>query len=140
MTETTPKKGRGPGRPFLPGNKANAKGINGHTKTIEVADDTFLDEFFKEVEALQDGQVVKASRYKLFISQMITAGIKGGTPAKRLVLQHFEAVQARRKVDEALRIKKAAESGTSNFSWDAEKERVLQELKAAAKAAKAQRE
>ena len=69
----------------------------------------FLEEFFKEVTALQNGEPVKASQHKLFMQQLIQAGIKGNTPAKRLVLQHFEAVEARRQVQEALKLKKAAE-------------------------------
>ena len=81
------------------------------------------------------GGDVKASQHKLFMQQFIQAGIKGRAVDRRLVLQHFAAVVARKQVQEQLRLKKAAEAGTTDFSWDEEKERVLQELKAAAKAA-----
>ena len=130
MTDTTPKK-QVPGRPFVKGQVANPKGTNRYTKELANADDVFLDEFFREVEALQGSQVIKASQYKLFIHQMVQAGIKGNTPAKKLVLQHFATVEAR-KAQKA----EAKDNGVVEIDWDEEKARVLQEVKAAAKAAK----
>jgi hypothetical protein len=37
----------------------------------------FMEEMFKEIEALKDGEVVKTTPYRLFIAQMIQAAIKG---------------------------------------------------------------
>ena len=51
------------------------------------------------------------------------------------MLQFIEAHEAREAAKEALKAKRAAEGGTANFSWDEEKERVLQELQASAEAA-----
>jgi len=104
MTDTTPKK-KVPGRPFPKGTSGNPKGINRYTamKTIEQSDEMFLEELFKEVDALEKGQVVKATQHKLFMQQLIVTGIKGRAIDRKLVLQHFAAVEARKKVLEAER-------------------------------------
>ena len=74
------KKRRGPGKPFPKGVSPNPGGV---PKKITTMDDVFLEEFFKEVDAMQGGQIVRATQYRFFVQELIKAGIKGGTPAKR---------------------------------------------------------
>ena len=128
MTDEQPikkKKKGGPGRPFLPGNNANPKG---RPKAMSTMDEVFLKEFFKEVEAMQGGSIVKRSQYRFFVQELIKAGIKGTTPAKKLVLDFFTAVEMR-KLAKQREDKQATEGGVGNFNWDAAKEQSLQQLK-----------
>ena len=60
--------------------------------------------------------------------QMIQAGIKGNTPARKLVLEFMAANDARDATAEE-KAKAAIEGGVGVFNWDAAKEQALQQLK-----------
>ena len=91
----------------------------------------FVEELFKEVEVLRDGVPTRTTRYRLFVDQMITAGIKGGTgtPARKLLLEFMREQEGREIRDGADRA--AAGESIEAFSWDAAKEALYAELKAA---------
>ena len=122
-----------PGRPFQKGKSGNP---SGRPKNLSRFGDVLMKEFFKTVDARVGGEMVRASQSQLFAQQMVKNGITKGPTAMKLVLQFIEAHEAREAAKEALKEKKAAEGGTANFSWDEEKERVLQELEASVKASK----
>jgi hypothetical protein len=78
------KKKRKPrGKPFPKGVSGNPTGNPPGKVKAALANRTFNDCFvaamLKEVDALENGQPIKATNYELFIKQMINAGIKGGT-------------------------------------------------------------
>ena len=84
--------------------------------------------FLKVVPAQIGGKMVEAPQYELFIMQMIQAGIKGNTPARKLVLEFMAANDAREAATEE-QAKQATEGGVGVFNWDAAKEQTLQQLK-----------
>ncbi len=71
---------------------------------------------FKEVEVLIGGNLVKTTHYRLFIQQLIQAGIKGNTPAKKLVLDFMSKQEARETVAVA---KREQDGGASWAIWSA---------------------
>ncbi len=114
------------GRPFVKGQRANPRGRP--KKSIASADDLFLDEFFKEVDALKGGVWVRETQYKLFMEQLIQHGIKGRAIDRKLVLQFFEAAEAR-KAARAADAAKTMAGGAGTFNWDEAQERLLQGMK-----------
>ena len=87
----------------------------------------FAQEMLKVVPAQIGGKMVEAPQYELFIMQMIQAGIKGNTPARKLVLEFMAANDARDATAEE-KAKAAIEGGVGNFNWDAAKEQTLQQV------------
>ena len=122
-----------PGRPFQKGKSGNP---SGRPKNLSRFGDVLMKEFFKTVDAQVGGKMVRASQSQLFAQQMVKNGITKGPTAMKLVLQFIEAHEAREAAKEALKVKRASEGGLANFSWDDEKERILQELSDAAIEAK----
>ena len=129
MTELKPEKRRqgGKGRPFPPGNNANPKGRP--KKTLAAADEHFLDAFFSTVDVLKNGVPIRASQFKLFMEKLIQAGINGRSTDRKLVLQYFEAIEARKALAEQ-NAQAATESGTGVFDWGAAKEQTIKRLEA----------
>ena len=130
-----PKKSRqgGKGRPFPPGNNANPKGRP--KKTLAAADEHFLDVFFSTIDVLKGGVPVRATRFKLFMEKLVEAGIKGRAIDRKLVLQYFEAIEARKALAEQ-NAKAATEGGTGAFDWGAAKEQTMRQIEATIKAAR----
>ena len=54
----------------------------------------FAHEMLKVVPAKVGGDMIEAPRYELFITQMIEPGIKGNTPARKLLLEFMNANDA----------------------------------------------
>ena len=124
MIETTIKKKLKPrGRPFPKGQSGNPKG----RPLGEIVGNRFAQEMLKVVPAQVGGKTIEAPQYQLFIMQMIQAGIKGNTPARKLVLEFIAANDALRAQREEAD-KAAGEGGVGNFNWDAAKEGVLHGL------------
>ena len=131
----TKRKPKPRGKPFTgkddPRNNPNGR----PTKARETAKsfaECFVATMHKEVEALENGQPIKATNYELFVKQMVNAGIKGtstGTPARKLVLDFLNGLETKETTDEA---KQATEGeDVQAFSWDAAKEQLYQDMKAA---------
>jgi hypothetical protein len=125
------------GKPFPKGVSGNPKGnpesLAKAREAARNANRTFAEQFLKEmhreVPAIENGVPIKAKNYKLFVQQMIAAGIKGGTgtQARKLVLEFLALLVAEEK--------KAAEGeNVEAFSWDDAKEKLYQRLKAAGRA------
>ena len=135
MVEVTKKK-KPRGKPFPKGVSGNPTGNPpGLVKARETAksfSQCFIALMNKEVEATEDGKKIKAPTYELFVKQMISAGIKGtstGTPARKLVLDFLNGLETKETTDEA---KQATEGeDVQAFSWDAAKEQLYQDMKAA---------
>ena len=131
MVEVKKKKPRG--KPFPKGVSGNPTGNPPGLVKARAASRTFSQCFIalmnKEVEATEDGKKIKAPTYELFVKQMINAGIKGtstGTPARKLVLEFMAGLETKETAEE---VKKASEpEDMSGFSWDEEKEKLLQQL------------
>ena len=131
MTEGKQKK-KPRGRPFPKGVSGNPHG-NRHLGAI--VGSRFAQEMLKVVPAQIGGKMVEAPQYELFIMQMIQAGIKGNTPARKLVLEFMAANDARDAAAEE-KAKQATEGGVGVFNWDAAKEQTLQQLKSVLKEAR----
>ena len=98
--------------------------VNVSLKTIN---ERFLALMFKEVAANVGGQTIVAPQYELFLGEMIKAGIRGNTSARRLVVDFLLGLQAReagQKTDETQR-ETEGESPEVVVSWDCAKERLL---------------
>ena len=132
MVETTTKKKLKPrGRPFPKGQSGNPKG----RPLGEIVGNRFAAEMLKVVPAQVGGKTIEAPQYELFIMQMIQAGIKGNTPARKLVLDFIAANDARETAADE-KAKQATEGGVGVFNWDDAKERVLQNLQSVFKQAR----
>ena len=92
------KKGKPRGRPW-------PKGVSGHPAGNrhlgDVLRSRFAHEMLKVVPAKVGGVMIEAPRYELFITQMIEAGIKGNTPARKLLLEFMNANDAAEVAAEA---------------------------------------
>ena len=130
MTDDKPQKKRAPrGKPFIQGEDERRWLKGGHVaKNLATADELFLDEFFKEVDAKKGNAWVREKQYKLFMEQLIQHGIKGRMSDRKLVLQFFEQVEMR-KAQRAAEAKTRLAGGAGTFNWDEAKERLLQGMK-----------
>ncbi len=126
------KKGKPRGRPW-------PKGVSGHPAGNrhlgDVLRSRFAHEMLKVVPAKVGGVMIEAPRYELFITQMIEAGIKGNTPARKLLLEFMNANDAAEVAAEQ-QAKQATERGTGAFDWGAAKEKTMKQLAATIKAAR----
>ena len=112
----------------------SAKSLEAARNANRTFAEQFLKEMHREVPAIENGVPIKAKNYKLFIQQMIAAGIKGGTgtQARKLVLEFLALLENKEAVAEE---KKAAEGeNVEAFSWDDAKEKLYQRFKAARRA------
>ena len=141
MTDDKPQKKRAPrGKPFIQGEDERRWLKGGHVaKNLATADELFLDEFFKEVDAKKGNAWVREKQYKLFMEQLIQHGIKGRMSDRKLVLQFFEQVETR-KAQRAAEAKTTMAGGAGAFDWDEAKERLLQGMKEIVAAERAARE
>ena len=74
------------------------------------------------------GQTIVAPQYELFLGEMIKAGIRGNTSARRLVVDFLlglEAREAREKADETKRETEGESPEVVN--WDVAKARLLKD-------------
>ena len=124
MTEVKKKK-KPRGRPFPKGVSGNPHG-NRHLGAI--VGNRFMAEMLKVVPAQIGGKMVEAPRYELFVTQMIEQGIKGNTPARKLVLEFMQANDARETAAEQ-QAKKALVGGLGEFNWDEAKEQAVLQLR-----------
>ncbi len=135
----------GRGRAFQPGNQVS-KGHGRPPKNLQTFDDAFFEEFFKDVDAKKmtaAGTVmVRESRYRLFMEQLLEYGIKGKVSDRKLVIEFFVGAEARRaKMQEQSKTTMAGGAGA--FNWSEAQERLLQGMKdkvTAAVAEEAERE
>jgi hypothetical protein len=58
---------------------------------------------FKQVEAKVGEAWIKAPQYEFFVNEMIKAGIKGNTPARKLVLDFMGSLEVKETIAEAKR-------------------------------------
>lgn len=98
----SPKTKRPRGKPFSEGDdsRRNLLGTTPVAKrriaeAANACNSIFMEEMFKEVEVLIGGNLVQTTHYRLFIQQLIRAGIRGNTPAKKLVLDFMSKQEAR---------------------------------------------
>ena len=127
-----PRKLKKRGKPFAKGSDER-RNVDGKPKKASEANfefnQHFIGEMFREVQASIDGKPIIAPRYQLFIKQMIEAGIKGNTSARKLVMEFMSKLETKEEVDEAKRESEGEDA--SAFSWDAAKEQLYQDMKAA---------
>ena len=125
-----PFTGKGDPRNNLKGRPTKAR------ETAKSFAECFVKLMNKEVSASigVGGETVVRPNYEHFLSEMIKAGIKGtgaGTSARKLVLDFMAQLETKEQVEED---KQAATGETADdFSWDAAKQTLYEELKAAGK-------
>ena len=91
--------------------------------SLKTINERFLALMFKEVEATIGGQHVVAPQYELFLGEMIKAGIRGNTSARRLVVDFLLGLEAREKTAETI---PETEAETPEVvSWNCAKEQLL---------------
>ena len=119
---------------FQKGKSGNPGGRpKGPSKDLNLVNlgELFTRELYKTVVANVNGKVVKKSQAEVLVSQMVKQAIHKGGTATRIALQFMEAHEAREAAREERRAKQEAE-GSVEIDWDAEKERVYQDLMARA--------
>jgi hypothetical protein len=113
----TPIKKKPRGKPFPKGVSPNPGSVPNEKKRYANGNKTFTEQFFKEmfreVEALENGVRIKSTKYNLFIKQMVDAGIKGNTPARKLVLDFMNSLEVKEEKAEA----KQATAGEDIEAW-----------------------
>jgi hypothetical protein len=94
--------------------------------SLDMINGKFLELMAKEVPAVMGGKTVMTTHYELFLTQMIKAGIKGNTQARKLVLDFMIAAmerEGRQKTEEPAH--EAEAEPAKVISWDSKKQQLL---------------
>jgi hypothetical protein len=94
--------------------------------SLDTINKKFLELMAEEVPANTGGEVVSTTYYELFLHQMIKAGIKGNTQARKLVLDFMIAAmerEGRQKTEEPAH--EAEAEPAKVISWDGKKQQLL---------------